>query len=82
MFTIIRRNERLPEGQAVTELRRVTTLNAARRVGYEVLYRFMESNELLASQSAAKAVSDVLRWTGNKPLHITSNGHSFLLAAQ
>lgn len=81
-FTIIRRDDYLPEDRAVREMRRVPHLNAARRVGYEIAYRFFESLALLDREIAHRTVGDILAWDGTEPITVVAAGSRFTLAAQ
>jgi hypothetical protein len=83
MFTIIRRADFLPEDRAVTELRRATSVAAAKRIAHEVAYRFFESAALLDRRIAHETIADILKWTGNSPIEVAlSDGHRFSLSIQ
>lgn len=83
MFTITRRNDRLPELAAITELRRANTIPAARRIAHEVAYRFFESTETLGSVTAYNVLTAILDWNGKRPIEVVHNGHHrFTLSIQ
>jgi hypothetical protein len=83
MFTIIRRADYLPEDRAVTELRRATSVSAARRIAHEVAYRFFESAALLDRRIAHETIADILRWNGDKAIQVALNdGNRFSLSVQ
>lgn len=81
-FIVTRRDDFRPEELATRELRRVPHLAAARRVGYEIAYRFLESKAVLDRPVAVKLVSDVLAWNGQEPIVCTIAGSRFTLASQ
>jgi hypothetical protein len=82
VFTVHRRKEYLSEDRAVTEFRRLPHLAAARRVGYEVAYRFFEGNALLDRPVAWKTIKDILVWDGARPIDVVCAGDRFTLSAQ
>lgn len=83
MFTITRRNDRLPEDRAITELRRATTVPAARRIAHEVAYRFFESAEALGSPAAHVNLGRILEWRGDHAIEVAlCGGERFALTIQ
>ncbi|HEY0623188.1 hypothetical protein [Sphingomonas sp.] len=67
---------------ALTEMRRVATIPAARRAAHEIAYRFFEAGSLLDRPIAHNTVAAILRWDGSTAIDVTSGGERFLLAAQ